>query len=141
MAVGFTRLLCLYYPYLALATIPQPGKTLIMFNNAKKKNMKHTSVIDNKNDCNVFNNVLIFFCFSICLPMENRDPFDTVYLVAIMGLNGAAFFIIAICYGQIYLSLGEETRHAHSNSRGEMSVAKKMALLVCKDVNYVVSQI
>ncbi|KAM7360991.1 leucine-rich repeat-containing G protein-coupled receptor 1 [Cochliomyia hominivorax] len=67
---------------------------------------------------------------SICLPMENRDPFDTVYLVAIMGLNGAAFFIIAICYGQIYLSLGEETRHAHGNSRGEMSVAKKMALLV-----------
>ncbi|XP_065364547.1 lutropin-choriogonadotropic hormone receptor [Calliphora vicina] len=67
---------------------------------------------------------------SICLPMENRDPFDTVYLVAIMGLNGSAFFIIAICYGQIYLSLGEETRHAHSNSRGEMSVAKKMALLV-----------
>ena len=62
--------------------------------------------------------------------MENRDPFDTVYLVAIMGLNGAAFFIIAICYGQIYLSLGEETRHAHSHSRGEMSVAKKMALLV-----------
>ncbi|KAI8120699.1 hypothetical protein FF38_04494 [Lucilia cuprina] len=67
---------------------------------------------------------------SICLPMENRDPFDTVYLVAIMALNGTAFFIIAICYGQIYLSLGEETRHAHSNSRGEMSVAKKMALLV-----------
>lgn len=61
--------------------------------------------------------------------MEDRDPFDTVYLVAIMGLNGIAFFIIAICYGQIYLSLGEETRHAHGNSRGEMSVAKKMALL------------
>ncbi|XP_073830173.1 leucine-rich repeat-containing G protein-coupled receptor 1 [Musca autumnalis] len=67
---------------------------------------------------------------SICLPMEIRDPFDTVYLVAIMGLNGVAFFIIAICYGQIYLSLGEETRHAHSTSTGEMSVAKKMALLV-----------
>ncbi|XP_075146788.1 leucine-rich repeat-containing G protein-coupled receptor 1 [Haematobia irritans] len=67
---------------------------------------------------------------SICLPMEDGDLFDTIYLVAIMGLNGVAFFIIAICYGQIYLSLGEETRHAHNTSRGEMSVAKKMALLV-----------
>uniref|UniRef100_A0A1I8P9Q7 G-protein coupled receptors family 1 profile domain-containing protein n=1 Tax=Stomoxys calcitrans TaxID=35570 RepID=A0A1I8P9Q7_STOCA len=67
---------------------------------------------------------------SICLPMEDGDLFDTIYLVAIMALNGVAFFIIAICYGQIYLSLGEETRHAHNTSRGEMSVAKKMALLV-----------
>lgn len=66
--------------------------------------------------------------------MEIRDPFDTAYLVAIMGLNGVAFFIIAICYGQIYLSLGEETRHAHSNSTGEMSVAKKMALLVRNEI-------
>lgn len=62
--------------------------------------------------------------------MEDRDPFDTVFLVAIMALNGVAFVIIAICYGQIYLSLGKETRHAHSTSTGEMSVAKKMALLV-----------
>ncbi|XP_054745643.1 thyrotropin receptor [Anastrepha obliqua] len=67
---------------------------------------------------------------SICLPMEIRDPIDTVYLVAILGSNGGAFSIITICYAQIYLSLGEETRHAHSTHRGEMSIAKKMALLV-----------
>ncbi|XP_023035497.1 follicle-stimulating hormone receptor [Drosophila willistoni] len=67
---------------------------------------------------------------SICLPMENRDVFDTVYLISILGCNGLAFSIIAVCYAQIYLSLGEETRHARQNNRGELSVAKKMALLV-----------
>ncbi|XP_067644022.1 lutropin-choriogonadotropic hormone receptor isoform X2 [Eurosta solidaginis] len=67
---------------------------------------------------------------SICLPMEIRDIYDTIYLVAILGSNGCAFVIITICYAQIYLSLGEETRHAHSAHRGEMTIAKKMALLV-----------
>ncbi|XP_030376013.1 lutropin-choriogonadotropic hormone receptor [Scaptodrosophila lebanonensis] len=67
---------------------------------------------------------------SICLPMEDRDVFDTVYLIAILGCNGVAFSIIAICYAQIYLSLGQETRHARPNHPGEMGVAKKMALLV-----------
>ncbi|XP_020813515.1 lutropin-choriogonadotropic hormone receptor isoform X2 [Drosophila serrata] len=67
---------------------------------------------------------------SICLPMENRDAFDTMYLIAILGCNGVAFSIIAVCYAQIYLSLGRETRQAHQNNPGELSVAKKMALLV-----------
>lgn len=62
--------------------------------------------------------------------MEDRDTYDTIYLVTIMGLNGVAFFIIALCYAQIYMSLGKETRQAHGASMGEMSVAKKMALLV-----------
>ncbi|XP_034138262.1 lutropin-choriogonadotropic hormone receptor isoform X2 [Drosophila guanche] len=67
---------------------------------------------------------------SICLPMENRDGYDTAYLIAILGCNGVAFSIIAVCYAQIYLSLGRETRHARQKNPGEMSVAKKMALLV-----------
>lgn len=68
---------------------------------------------------------------SICLPMETRDSLDIIYLVSIMAMNGFAFFIIAICYAKIYLSLGKETRQVARNaSRGEMSVAKKMALLV-----------
>lgn len=63
--------------------------------------------------------------------MEARDSFDVAYLVLIIGLNGFAFFIIAICYSQIYFSLGKETRQAaRYASRGEMTVAKKMALLV-----------
>lgn len=67
---------------------------------------------------------------SICLPMEVRDTFDTVYLIGILGCNGVAFFIIAVCYAKIYLSLGRETRHARQNNPGELSVAKKMSLLV-----------
>ncbi|XP_032596381.1 lutropin-choriogonadotropic hormone receptor isoform X2 [Drosophila grimshawi] len=67
---------------------------------------------------------------SICLPMEQRDIYDSVYLLMILGSNFIAFTIIAICYSQIYLSLGQETRNARQNNPGEMSIAKKMALLV-----------
>ncbi|XP_054085268.1 thyrotropin receptor isoform X2 [Zeugodacus cucurbitae] len=67
---------------------------------------------------------------SICLPMEISDSYDTAFLLVILGSNGIAFSIITICYAQMYRSLGEETRHAHSSHRGEMTVAKKMALLV-----------
>lgn len=68
---------------------------------------------------------------SICLPMEARDSLDISYLTIILGVNGVAFFIILICYAQIYFSLGKETRQAaRSATRGEMTVAKKMALLV-----------
>ncbi|XP_020715318.1 lutropin-choriogonadotropic hormone receptor isoform X2 [Ceratitis capitata] len=67
---------------------------------------------------------------SICLPMEISDVYDTAFLVIILGSNGVAFSIITVCYAQMYMSLGEETRHAHSTHRGEMTVAKKMALLV-----------
>lgn len=77
---------------------------------------------------------LFFVCvckYSICLPMEARDSLDIAYLVAIMAINGLAFCIIAICYARMYFSLDKETRHAVSQvSRGEMTVAKKMALLV-----------
>ncbi|XP_060648906.1 lutropin-choriogonadotropic hormone receptor isoform X1 [Drosophila nasuta] len=67
---------------------------------------------------------------SICLPMEKRDIYDSVYLVLILGCNFMAFTIIAICYAQIYISLGHETRHARDNIPGEISIAKKMTLLV-----------
>lgn len=68
---------------------------------------------------------------SICLPMEARDSLDISYLITILGVNGLAFFIILICYAQIYFSLGKETRQAARHaSRGEMTMAKKMALLV-----------
>ncbi|XP_037044628.1 thyrotropin receptor isoform X2 [Bradysia coprophila] len=68
---------------------------------------------------------------SICLPMEARDSYDVTYLVLIIAIQGLAFFVIAICYAQIYFSLGKETRQAaRYASRGEMTVANKMALLV-----------
>lgn len=63
--------------------------------------------------------------------MEARDPLDNVYLLSIIAINGLAFCVIAICYARIYFSLGKETRKsARHASHGEMTVAKKMALLV-----------
>ncbi|XP_069704553.1 follicle-stimulating hormone receptor-like isoform X2 [Periplaneta americana] len=71
---------------------------------------------------------------SICLPMETRDVKDVAYLVCLLVVNGLAFVVICICYAQIYLSLGHDTRRSGgSASAGEMTVAKKMALLVFTD--------
>lgn len=69
---------------------------------------------------------------SICLPMEARDTPDIIYLVSVIGMNGFGFCVNAICYARMYLSLNKETRCSHMNvtSRGEMTVAKKMSLLV-----------
>lgn len=63
--------------------------------------------------------------------MEARDSLDSFYLLSIIAINGLAFCVIAVCYARIYLSLGKETRQVVRHaSRGEMTVAKKMALLV-----------
>lgn len=87
--------------------------------------------INTTQSCILYTYIIDSFIFSICLPMETRDSLDVIYLVSIMAVNGFAFFIIAICYARIYLSLGKETRQVARNaSRGEMSAAKKMALLV-----------
>ncbi|XP_059609436.1 lutropin-choriogonadotropic hormone receptor [Phlebotomus argentipes] len=68
---------------------------------------------------------------SICLPMEARDSYDVSYLITVLAINGLAFVIIVICYAQIYYSLGKETRQAARNaSSGEMTITKKMALLI-----------
>nr|CAD7261780.1 unnamed protein product [Timema shepardi] len=67
---------------------------------------------------------------SICLPLEVRDVTDVSYLVCLLLMNSLAFLVIAVCYIQIYLSLGQETRRPSHSTKGEMTVAKKMALLV-----------
>ncbi|XP_063918827.1 lutropin-choriogonadotropic hormone receptor-like isoform X2 [Zophobas morio] len=63
---------------------------------------------------------------SICLPMEVNRVADRAYLFSIIIVNGLAFALIVFCYVQIYLSLNQDTRH-------EMAVAKKFALLVFTD--------
>ncbi|XP_031352438.1 lutropin-choriogonadotropic hormone receptor-like isoform X3 [Photinus pyralis] len=68
---------------------------------------------------------------SICLPMEVNHIVDKAYLITIIVLNTIAFALIVFCYAQIYFSLGYETRH--SSTHGEMTIAKKMALLVFTD--------
>jgi hypothetical protein len=78
---------------------------------------------------NVSVNPIIFQSNSICLPMEAIDPLDVSYLITVLFLNGLGFFVVCICYAQIYFSLKMETR-TRSASSGEMTVAKKMALLV-----------
>lgn len=63
--------------------------------------------------------------------METRDSLDVAYLITVLGVNGFAFIVIVFCYARIYFSLGKETRAVARNaSSGEMTVAKKMALLV-----------
>ncbi|CAH0550395.1 unnamed protein product [Brassicogethes aeneus] len=68
---------------------------------------------------------------SICLPMEVNTIVDKAYLYAMIIVNGLAFILIVFCYAQIYFSLGYETRRA--NTKGEMTIAKKMALLIFTD--------
>lgn len=63
--------------------------------------------------------------------MESRDQLDKVFLVVVLSLNGFAFVVILICYAKIYFSLGKETRRAgRRGPKGELTIAKKMALLV-----------
>lgn len=62
--------------------------------------------------------------------MEAQDVADVTYLITVLAFNGLGFFIVVLCYTQIYFSLGKETRQWNPSS-GEMTVAKKMALLVC----------
>lgn len=71
--------------------------------------------------------------------METKDLKDVAYLISLLVINGLAFVVICICYAQIYFSLGRDTRRCGSPGRsgaptsGEMTVAKKMALLVFTD--------
>lgn len=63
--------------------------------------------------------------------MEARDNYDVVFLIVVLALNGLAFCVILICYAKIYFSLGKETRRGgRRGPKGEMTIAKKMALLV-----------
>jgi thyroid stimulating hormone receptor len=70
--------------------------------------------------------------------METSDLADKIYLVVLLLVNSIAFLVILACYVQIYFSLDYETRRGSSTmgglARGEMNVAKKMALLVFTDL-------
>lgn len=38
---------------------------------------------------------------SICLPMENKDTVDIIYLIALLSLNVLAFLLISALYGRV----------------------------------------
>lgn len=63
--------------------------------------------------------------------MEINRIADRAYLFFIIIVSSIAFALIVFCYAQIYLSLGYETRR--SSTKGEMNIAKKMALLIFTD--------
>ena len=65
---------------------------------------------------------------SICLPLENHNLQDTIYLLLLLVLNGLAFIFICICYGHMYKSISGHSQTLASHS--DATVAKKMALLV-----------
>ncbi|XP_059470293.1 thyrotropin receptor-like [Neocloeon triangulifer] len=67
---------------------------------------------------------------SICLPMDNTDIEDQVYLVTLLLVNGLAFVLICGCYLKIYCTI---SGHNTIASRTDTTVAKRMALLVFTD--------
>lgn len=63
--------------------------------------------------------------------MQVNNLLDKLYLYTMIITNALAFALIVYCYGHIYFSLDKETRR--SNTKGEMTLAKKMGLLVFTD--------
>ncbi|XP_041644933.1 LOW QUALITY PROTEIN: lutropin-choriogonadotropic hormone receptor-like [Cheilinus undulatus] len=67
---------------------------------------------------------------SICLPMDIDTLGSQVYVVAVLILNVAAFFIVCFCYICIYLSVHNPE---HSARHGDTKIAKRMAVLIFTD--------
>ncbi|XP_054259229.1 lutropin-choriogonadotropic hormone receptor-like [Macrosteles quadrilineatus] len=70
---------------------------------------------------------------SICLPLENLKALDLSYLIILLLFNGLAFAVICACYGRMYCSIRGGQDAAASVTRSDMTVAKRMALLVFTD--------
>ncbi|XP_068220464.1 uncharacterized protein [Palaemon carinicauda] len=67
---------------------------------------------------------------SICLPMETGNGLALTYLISLLLVNGLAFIVITACYASMYCSI---SRHDASASHSDLTVAKRMALLVFTD--------
>ncbi|GIX76090.1 thyrotropin receptor [Caerostris extrusa] len=79
---------------------------------------------------------------SICLPMENKHVADIAYITSLLSAKGIAFCLICICYAKMYLSIKDSSNsgnrdtpdlHANRAVRSDLSVAKRMAMLVFTD--------
>ncbi|XP_050544068.1 lutropin-choriogonadotropic hormone receptor-like [Daktulosphaira vitifoliae] len=70
---------------------------------------------------------------SICLPMENSTSTDKLYLFSLLMFNGIAFVVICACYAKMYISIRGGREAVASVARSDMTVAKRMALLVFTD--------
>lgn len=72
-------------------------------------------------------------CFSICLPMDNATFTDKLYLFSLLMFNGVAFVVICACYAKMYVSIRGGREAVAPAARSDMTVAKRMALLVFTD--------
>ncbi|CAH0550095.1 unnamed protein product [Brassicogethes aeneus] len=72
---------------------------------------------------------------SICLPLENKGKADAIYLSTLLAFNALAFALICVCYGSMYKSIqeGGKTGSTTASVRSDLTVAKRMALLVFTD--------
>uniref|UniRef100_A0A1B6LGF2 G-protein coupled receptors family 1 profile domain-containing protein n=1 Tax=Graphocephala atropunctata TaxID=36148 RepID=A0A1B6LGF2_9HEMI len=70
---------------------------------------------------------------SICLPLENLKVLDLGYLVTLVLFNSLAFSVICACYSRMYCSIRGGHEAAGSLTRSDLTVAKRMALLVFTD--------
>lgn len=77
---------------------------------------------------------MCFFTFSsICLPLENMKALDISYLGMLLSFNFFAFLVICTCYSRMYCSIKGGQDAVAALLRSDMTVAKRMALLVFTD--------
>lgn len=60
-------------------------------------------------------------------------PTDKLYLFSLLVFNGIAFVVICACYAKMYASIRGGREAVASVARSDMTVAKRMALLVFTD--------
>ncbi|CAI6345215.1 unnamed protein product [Macrosiphum euphorbiae] len=65
--------------------------------------------------------------------MDNSSFADKVYLFSLLTFNGVAFVVICACYAKMYSSIRGGREAVASVARSDMTVAKRMALLVFTD--------
>lgn len=65
--------------------------------------------------------------------MENTTFTDKLYLFSLLMFNGVAFVVICACYAKMYVSIRGGREAVASVARSDMTVAKRMALLVFTD--------
>lgn len=65
--------------------------------------------------------------------MKNTNSTDSAYLIFLLLFNGLAFWMICACYARMYSSIRGGTEGVASLARSDMTVARRMALLVFTD--------
>jgi hypothetical protein len=68
--------------------------------------------------------------FAVCLPFEVRDRSSLSYVLSLVLMNGAAFFVLIGCYLRMYCAIrGSQAWHSNDSR-----IARRMALLVFTDL-------